>query len=136
MIISNIETTQEHKLDDTCSLENHEDHEISRVNTFSSLGINPCGKNDYYNVPKKAINDIVGFDIHILNFVLNVNTVHGSDRCILLIKLLNSGEICKVFTSSKYIREVLEMVDKKDLPIATKIDKIIINNRATSYVFT
>lgn len=136
MIKNNIEAPQEHKPDDTCILKNNECQENTKINTFSSLGINPCGKNDYYNVPKKTINDIVGLDIHVLNFVLNINTIHGSDRSIILIKVLSTNEICKVFTSSKYIKEVLEMVDKKDLPIATKIEKIIINNKATSYTFT
>ena len=120
------------KIEPNCTLNNCTNQELNingveqqivKVNTFSSLGINPCGKNDYYNVPKKPINDIIGLDIHVLNFVLNINTIHGSDRSIILIKVLTTNEICKVFTSSKYIKEVLEMVDKKDLPIATKIEK-------------
>lgn len=136
MIKNNIEAPQEHKPDDTCILKNNECQENTKVNTFSSLGINPCGKNDYFNVPKIRLEEIVGVEIHLLNFVLNINTIHGNDRCVILIKILETGNIYKVFSSSRYIREVLEMTDKKDLPIATKINKITINNKATSYMFT
>lgn len=115
---------------------NNCENNVPKVNTFSSLGINPCGKNDYFNVPKIQLEEIVGVEIHLLNFVLNINTIHGNDRCVILIKILETGNIYKVFSSSRYIREVLEMTDKKDLPIATKINKIAINKKATSYMFT
>lgn len=124
------------EIDDKNKNNKSSENKKEKVNTFESLGINPCGKEDYFNVSKKSINDIVGLTIHILNFVMDITTIHGKGRCIILIKILNTGEICKIFSSSKHIKEVLECVDKKDLPIETTIEKININNRSTSYMFT
>lgn len=102
---------------------------------FADLGVKTTGNSYKFNVQQIPIMEIINSEIEVMGYESGVTTKHGNDRYVVKIKF--EGEERKFFTSTKPIKEALDMIPESEFPFTTiiKQKKCGVDNEKT-YQFT
>jgi hypothetical protein len=100
---------------------------------FSDLKLPGSQGGKMFDCKTVSITEIVNCEIHVLDFVAGLKTLHGEGR--VLIKISLDGQEAKFFTNCSAIKNTMLSLEENDLPFATTIRKIKTGS-AASYKFT
>ncbi len=100
---------------------------------FTDLGVKMPEQN-IFQVPVISVEDVLNMEIEVLDFEKNVKTRHGEGRYIVKIKVEEQEH--KFFTNSTHLKQVLDQINKEDLPFLTTIKQQRYNGAKKSYQFT
>jgi len=101
------------------------------MKSFSELAIAPLETKNMFVVPIVSIEDVVNFEIEVLDFVPGVETKYGKERCVL--KIRYEGKECKFFTNASPIKDALSKVPKEEFPFSAVIKQQRFGNKKTFY---
>lgn len=96
------------------------------MKTFSELiaaGTITDAAANYLAIPKLSIEKVVGKPVEVLKVFTEIETVNGSGRYLLHLRILETGKEVKVFTNSKILKMQFAAIPADVFPFETTIIK-------------
>ena len=96
------------------------------MKNFSELiaaGTRTYAAANYLAIPKLSIEKVVGKPVEVLKVFTEIETVNGSGRYLLHLRILETGKEVKVFTNSKILKMQFAAIPADVFPFETTIIK-------------